>query len=277
MTFPIERLAINEITTYRWTFEEDVHHYTAAGIPAIGVWRQKLSDFGEEKGVELIYEQGLCVSSLLWAGGFTGSEGRTYRESIEDAQDAIHLAAQLGAESLVIYTGPRGGHTANHARRLTVSALQELADQAADADIVLAIEPMHAGCAAEWTYLTSLEETLEMLDAVGSPAAKLVFDTYHLGHSEKTLDMISEVAPRTALVHLGDAKAPPLVEQDRCQLGAGVLPLRQILTDLAAEGYTGWLEVELMGEEVESQDYVELLRHSQAAVAELIGAATTSN
>ena len=43
------RLSINEMTTYRWSFEEDVVQLRAAGIPAIGVWRQKLADYGEAK------------------------------------------------------------------------------------------------------------------------------------------------------------------------------------------------------------------------------------
>ena len=38
----MERIAVNEMTTYRWSFEEDVYHYAQAGIDAIGVWRQKL-------------------------------------------------------------------------------------------------------------------------------------------------------------------------------------------------------------------------------------------
>ena len=47
------RLSINEITTFRWTFEEDLAAYQAAGIQAMGVWRQKLSDCGEEKAIDL--------------------------------------------------------------------------------------------------------------------------------------------------------------------------------------------------------------------------------
>ena len=56
------RFSINEMTTYRWTFEEDVQHCAEAGIPALGAWRWKLSDFGEEKGIELLAEYGLAVS-----------------------------------------------------------------------------------------------------------------------------------------------------------------------------------------------------------------------
>ena len=50
------RLSMNELTTFRWSFEEDVHNYAAADINAIGVWRQKLSDYGEEKCIELLSE-----------------------------------------------------------------------------------------------------------------------------------------------------------------------------------------------------------------------------
>src|SRR5215470_16418267 len=107
------RLSMNEMTTYRWSFEEDVVNYRAAGIPAIGVWRQKLSDFGEEKGIELLADSGMTVSNLLWAGGFTGSDGHTFRESMDDASEAIRLAGQLKAGCLIVYSGARAGHTHN--------------------------------------------------------------------------------------------------------------------------------------------------------------------
>ena len=271
----MNRLSMNEMTTYRWSFEEDVSHYVTAGIPAIGVWRQKLSDFGEDKGIELLAEHQLMVSNLLWAGGFTGSDGRSHSESIEDGEEAIRLAAAMKAECLVLYTGGRGGHTLNHARRLITSALSDLAEFAAQFNIVLAVEPMHIGCAVEWTFLTDLDETLDVLDEVGSPHVKLVFDTYHLGHSEDVLTSISDVASRIAIVHLGDAKSPPAGEQNRCRLGEGDLPLKRIMAELSAGGYKGWFDVELMGEEIESQEYVGLIAHSKEAYGELICAATS--
>src|SRR5689334_4168678 len=143
-------LSINEVTTFRWSFEEDVERYAAAGVPAIGVWRQKVSDCGEEKAAELLKSKRLKVSTLLWAGGFTGSDGRSFRESVDDGVEAVRQAARLGAASLVVYSGGRAGHTHNHARRLFRDALKELAAAAADANVVLAVEPRHAGCAGEF-------------------------------------------------------------------------------------------------------------------------------
>ena len=142
-------LSINELTTYRWSFEEDVDHYVAAGIHAIGVWRQKLSDFGEEKGIERLADSGLGVSSLQWAGGFTGSDGQSHQDSISDARAAIQLAAAMHAECLVVYSGSRAGHTSNHARRLLTGALQRLLPVACEFGVTLAIEPMPSRCSSD--------------------------------------------------------------------------------------------------------------------------------
>ena len=110
------RLSVNETTTFRWSFEEDVIRYAEAGIPSMGVWRHKLSDFGVAKGVEFLAEHAVEASHLFWVGGFTGSDGRSFRESVEDAQEAIREAAELQAGSLVLYSGARGCHTARAPR-----------------------------------------------------------------------------------------------------------------------------------------------------------------
>ncbi|MEX0679107.1 MAG: sugar phosphate isomerase/epimerase family protein [Pirellulales bacterium] len=263
-------LSINEMTTYRWSFEEDVTRYKAAGIEAIGVWRQKLADCGEDKGIKLLDESGLAVSNLLWAGGFTGSDGHSYQESLADAREAIHLAAALAADCLVVYSGGRNGHTQNHARRLFASALDELLPLAEKMDVALAVEPMHAGCADEWTLLTSLDEATSLIHKVGSRHLKLAFDTYHLGYDPGIVDEIAKVAPFIGIVHLGDGRCPPDREQNRYCLGEGNLPLARIVKALRQSGYDGYYDVELIGEAIENCDYQQLLDRSKRAFDELI-------
>jgi len=263
-------LSMNETTTFRWTFEEDVTGYAAAGITALGVWRQKLSDCGVPKAVELLGQHGLKVSHLLWAGGFTGSDGRTYRESVQDAREALQTAADLGTDTLVVYSGARAGHTFNHARRLIKSALEELAPEAARLGVSLAIEPMHPGCAAEWTFLTDVDSVLELFGEVDHPQVKMVLDTYHLGQDPEFVGRIAEIARHVAIVQLGDARQPPDGEQNRCRLGEGTIPLAEIIAALKAAGYDGYYDVELLGEEIEASDYQSLLEHAKQAFAELV-------
>ncbi|MCS7304728.1 MAG: sugar phosphate isomerase/epimerase [Thermoguttaceae bacterium] len=270
------KLSVSETTTFRWSFEEDVKNYAAAGIPAMGVWRQKLSDCQEVEAIRLLQEYGLEVSHLFWAGGFTGSDGRSFRESVEDAKQALRLAKRLGASCLVVYSGTRAGHTYNHARRLVRDALQELVPLAESLDLVVALEPMHPACAGNCTFLTTLEETLMVLDMVGSARVKMVFDTYHLGLFERIVERIPELAPRVALVQLGDTRGAPTIEGNRCRLGEGILPLAEMVASFASAGYDGYYDVELLGEEFSEADYPALLVHAKESFARLVGAASIS-
>ncbi len=265
------KLSVNETTTFRWSLEEDAAAYSAAGIAAMGVWRQKLSDLGASRAAELLAEHRLEASHLFWAGGFTGSDGRSYRESVQDARDAVHTAAAIRAPCLVVCSGARAGHTFNHAHRLMKDALAEVVPVAEEHGVTLAIEPMHPGCAADCTFITGLDDALRLLEAVGSPWVKMVLDTYHLGHDAALVERIPEIASRIALVQLGDARRPPQGEQNRCRLGEGTLPLAEIVAALKAAGYDGYYDVELLGEDVETCDYPSLLEHAKAAYADLIG------
>jgi len=267
-----DRIAVSEVTTFRWSFEEDVARYVEAGIAAIGVWRQKLSDLGEDKGIDLLQESGLKVSSLQWAGGFTGSEGRSYKDSLVDAQEAITLAANLGSPCLLVYTGARAGHTHNHARRLMKSALKELAPQAVEAGVQLVVEPMHEGCAGGFTFLTDLDDAAKVLADVGCDNIKLVLDTYHMGFTPSLAAKLADMTPQIGLVQVGDGRQPPEGEQNRCLPGEGELPLDDIIGSLLDNGYQGYFEIELLGEELETMEYADMLAASTKAVARMTGA-----
>lgn len=263
------RLAANELTTYSWTLEQDVERFSELGLSGIGVWRQKLTDCGEEDGTDLVCGSGLAVSSLMWAGGFTGYDGRSHSDSIDDGIEAIRLAAAMQAGCLVVYTGGRGCHTRKHARRITVNALRELAQVAYDLDVTLALEPVREGC-DDWSFVHNIDDALAMLEEVGSNSLKLVFDTYHLGHEKDVIERLPGLIKHIALVHLGDAKSPPFGEQNRCKLGEGILPLQEILTTLDQAGYGGFCEIELIGQEIEDMDYEDLLRDSIDVVQQIV-------
>lgn len=264
------RLSMNELTTMRWSLEEDVEEFAQAGFDGIGIWRQKLTDIGEDVAIELMRRKGLVCSNLLWAGGFTGSDGCSFRDSLVDAVEAIKTAANLKAECLVIYSGAWGGHTRSHAWRLVQNALKEILPFAEEFGVPLAVEPMHPGCGGDWTFLESLEETLELIDPLENPYLRLALDTYHVGFTDSPsrlpsalLDLIASIAHRIAIVHLGDGITTPDGEQNRCPLGEGCIPNREIIGTLVDAGYDGFFDVELIGESVEQIDYPTLLRSSR--------------
>jgi sugar phosphate isomerase/epimerase len=259
----LARLSVSELSTYRWSFEEDVLHYAEHGYHAVGVWRSKLHEYGEEKALELLLEHNVQVSSLQWAGGFTGLDGRSYRESILDGLEAVEWASQLGASCLLVLVGGRGMHTKPHAKRMALDALRELGEAAQAKRVSLAIEPMHVGCAGSWTWLTELPMTLDLVQEIGLPNVGLALDSYHLAHDPNLINWIPSIASMIKLVQLGDARSAPMLEQNRCLLGEGYLPLSQLMETIEQHGYQGFYEIEIVGEQVEHVSYEHLLSHSR--------------
>jgi len=237
-------------------------------VTAIGVWRQKLADFGEERGAQLLEAAGLVVSSLQWAGGFTGSDGRSHTDSIADARLAIQSAVTIGARCLIVHSGSRGSHTHKHARRLFREALQKLLPFAEERGVTLAVEPMNGDCGGEFTFLNCFDETLDLIKDCKSPSLGIVLDTYHWGHQPLLFERLPQLVPHLALVQLGDGRQPPRAETNRCPLGEGIVPLRELVQSLENAGYNGCYEVELMGEEIEAADYRDLLLRSRETFAE---------
>lgn len=265
-------LSMNELSTLRWSFEEDVVEYAQAGFQGIGVWRQKLTDVGEDAAADLLRRHGLTCSNLLWAGGFTGSDGCSFRDSVLDAVEAIQQAARLGCRCLVIYSGSWGGHTRKHARRLVRNALEQIIPFAEEFGVDLAIEPMHPGCGGDWTFLETIKETLSLVNPLESPCVRLTLDTYQFGVSEQSLSMVRDIAHRVAIVHLGDAHHVPQGEQDRCPLGNGMIPNEQIIQTLLECGYEGYFDVELIGESMEDVDYPTMLSQAHRYLTSLLAA-----
>jgi sugar phosphate isomerase/epimerase len=263
-------LSMNQVTTFRWSFEEDIENFNRAGYRSIGVWRQKLIDVDVEFAVDLLAVSGLHVSNLSCAGGFTGAGGMTLRESIDDAAAAIRLAAAMQAGCLVVYPGGRNHHTWRHAYRLLRLALDELLPLAEHCEVPLALEPMHPDCAGGWTFLTDLESVMQLTNCYNSHYLQLAYDTYHFPWMPAERDLLVDQVSQLAVVYLSDRRRPPSIDQERCQLGSGQLPLDDFVAALLHAGYSGPFDVRLTGPEIESHDNWDLLESTQAAFAELL-------
>jgi sugar phosphate isomerase/epimerase len=255
------RLSMSEMTTYRWSFLEDVSSYPGAGLSALGVWRQKLEEFGEERGIELLRESQLEVSSLSCAGGFTGSDGLSFREALDDALDQVSIAGALQAETLVVVSGGRAGHTGNHARRLLRDALTELGDAAAGVRLQIAVQPLHSQLGSRWSFLHSIEPTLEVLDRCDHPHVGMAFDVSQFWREAELCRKISLASPWIRLVQINDCRGAMRGDgNDHCLPGRGMVPLVDILAALQQSGYAGYYEVQIQSDECWRADYPTLIK-----------------
>ena len=278
----MQRISISELSSVRWSFFQDVVRYAARGFNSLGVWRQKIDEFDELEALDLLSEMQMTVSSVHWAGGFTGHDGRSHVDAIDDALDAIHLASRLNAGCLIVHPGCRNGHTTKHAHRLFATALQTLLPVAEDYGVQLAIEPMPCPSASAWTFFRTFECSLRLLDEFCSDHLGLVLDLYHVGLNEQLFERLDSYVDRLALVQIADRDSQPHVHEARRNLGTGSVPILRWLAELQQLGYQGAFEVELHGRALADQTYHSMLNHTarffqQPTVHSLLEVSSNSN
>ena len=258
-------VAVSQLTTLRWDLAQELPAVAEHGLAAISLWRPKLSDVGLEAVAAAIAAAGVRVSSLQWAGGFTGSDGRTFSESVSDAAEAVSVAAALGGGArsgfvgrppvVVVHSGCRAGHTRSHAVRLLVEALDVLAPLARAEGVVLALRPMHPRSSAGCSFLTQLDESLELVERFADPSVRLAVDLWQFADAPEFEALTPRLAAAAALVHVADRSGPPVAHADRLLPGRGELPLEACVSRLVGCGYDGDVEFDPVGEVVQELGY----------------------
>ena len=249
------RFAVSQLTTLRWELPEELCHCIEHGFNAISLWRPKLSDISVTEARSLLERAAVQVACLQWAGGFTGSDGRTFRESVDDCCEAIDTAEQLEADTLVVYAGCRGGHTLSHARRLVLHALQELAPIAAAAGVSLAVKPIREPAAPSCGFLTTLAEAVDVIEAVDHPQVGLAIDLWAYADDATAFRDCNHLTRHIRHVSIADRHGPLHADQERLPPGRGGLPLARRLEALFRAGFCGVVEIDPVGETVAREGY----------------------
>ena len=255
----MRQISVSQFTTCQWTFEEDLLRYQALGYDSIGVWRRKIDDFGHRDAIDMLFDSPLNVSSLNWAGGFTGSDGRSFVDAVDDAVDAISLASKLNAGTLIVHPGARNNHTNSHAFRLLESALTEIAPVAEDFGVRLSIELIPGFVESPWTFIHSFTQIDQLLEIFAPDELGLVLDLYHAGLNTPTLERLERFSDRINLVQLSDRLEISETEESRLLLGQGTVDIAEWIARLDRLNYNGPIELEVHGAGVEGIDYFDRL------------------
>ena len=280
----MKRLSISQFSTRHWDLEQDAIQYTAAGFQSIGIWRDKLNDYPIDFVCSLLKDLRLNVSSLSWAGGFTGSDGRSFDDAVEDGLDAIREAAQLGASCLIVHPGAQGLHTDRHSMRLLKLALNRMVPFALDTGVRLALMPMRKSIGRQWTFVSCLASALDISRPYNPDALGIVFNMFQFGTQMEEVDLESrEFLERLALVQISQLSPLELdrdeLDQDkrdvnhqvqssgligdgvasipleRSLLGPGAIPIEWWMSRFLKAGYKGHFEAELFSKSLENIAY----------------------
>lgn len=260
--------SFNQATANRWATPDLIDGCVAAGVTAVGLWREQTADFGLENTARAVRAAGLSVSSLC-RGGFFHRPGW-----LDDNRRAVDEAVVLGAPVLILVSGglPEGSRDIDGARARVADAIGELAPYAAQAGVKLAIEALHPMFASDRCVVSTLAQALDIAEQHPVGVVGVVVDTYHLWWDGTVWAQIARAGARIASFQLADwvTPLPAGVLTGRSLPGTGCVELARFWRAVRAAGYAGPVEVEVFNEELWALPGKEILAATVAAYESVV-------
>ncbi|HOG45048.1 MAG TPA: sugar phosphate isomerase/epimerase family protein [Anaerolineae bacterium] len=185
-------------------------------------------------------------------------------------RELLHMAAELQARGIIMVP-IRRPHRLPDLSPLYTSAelelallyrvLDGLAPEAERLGVGLWIEPLNF---YEAMLVTSIGRAVEICQRFGSPAVRLMADTFHMNIMEPDpLGSLRAAAPYLAHVHLSDS--------NRQLPGRGHIAFRDVMATLAGIGFAGSMAIEAFPPADLETATAESLRYLRGALAEAGG------
>jgi sugar phosphate isomerase/epimerase len=250
----LARLSLNQRTTANWNLREAVDGAVAAGLPAIGLWREPVAEVGAHVARKIVDEAGLRVSSLCRGGFFTASDPAERARAHDDNLRALDEAAALGTRALVLVPGglPAGDKDLAGARTRAAEAIAALVPAAVERGVTLGIEPMNPIYAADRGVVSTLAQALDIAEDFAPHEVGVVVDTFHLWWEPGVHAQIARAGERIVSYQVCDWITPLPADSllARGMMGDGHVDFPSFTRAVAATGYSGDVEVEIFHADV---------------------------
>ena len=270
----VRHLSINAATLRRQlTLPGVIEACARRGIPAIDPWRDQVQAVGLARVTRQVRDAGLALTGYCRGGFFPAVDAAGLGAALADNRRAVEEAKALGATCLVLVAGALPGALAGRpthkdiglARAQVHDGIAATLEHARRVGVPLAIEPLHPMQAADRACINTLEQALDLCDALDpgrSGALGVALDVYHTWWDPKLALQIARAGRERLLAyHVCDWLVPTRdLVNDRGMMGDGIIELKKIRGLVEAAGcYGGHVEVEIFSQAWWSRPADELL------------------
>jgi sugar phosphate isomerase/epimerase len=246
-------LSLNTATTRkRWGLAQAIEGCARHGIRGIAPWRDLLHAMGVDAAARALRTHGLTVTGLCRGGLFAAADAAGRQAAMDENRRAIDEAHALSAQCLVLIAGglPPGSKDIADARAQAEEGIAAILPYARAAGVPLAIEPLHPMYAADRACINTLNQALDVCDALdpsGEGGLGVAVDVYHVWWDPQLEAAIARAGKaRVYAFHICDWLVPTRdLLNDRGMMGDGVIDIARIRGWVERVGYMGFHEVEI--------------------------------
>jgi sugar phosphate isomerase/epimerase len=226
---------------------------------------EQVLDFKVAESARAIRDAGLAIATLTHrAFAFaTPGEAGAARERLNRT---IGVAAEIGAQSIIMTTGGRGALNWNEAAEAFAEAIAPCAEAANQAGIPLGIEPT-SHLYADVSIAHRLSDTVEIARRAGIAAMVDVFACWVDGNLD---DALAQAAPISRVAQISDYVYGDRGLPCRAVPGDGAIPLERIVSGLVKGGFTGWYDLEIIGPRLQAEGQEAGLRRAGEYIGNLL-------
>jgi sugar phosphate isomerase/epimerase len=194
-------------------------------------------------------------------------------ERVKTLQEMVDLAAGVGAGSIAVCASrnPPEGVSKAEVLRLAMAEAKVMAAIATDQGVDLYLEPLGLH-----PVVPGPMEAMEIIEGVGSPNLKLLFDVFHYYRSSVSLEEIAATpVERLGAIHVNDGEDLPKEELNdfkRLYPTLGILPAAEMLRIPRDQWFEGYVTVEVFRQEYWDNDpdlAVHSMKYLEALLAQV--------
>ena len=216
---------------------ERIRLAAAAGLPAVEFWAWRNKDLSSIAAA--LEETGLTLTGFVSEPMAPLTDPAQHDAFLAGLQESIAVARTLGSSKLIAQAGPLRPHEPREIQRAAiVTCLNRAAEMLKDTGVTLLLEPLNIRVDHPGYFLPFTPEALDIIDAVGRPEVRLLYDLYHSAVMGETPQaVLAGRIDRIGHVHLADAPG-------RQEPGTGTMDWHDQLSWLERQGYDGFVGLE---------------------------------
>ena len=236
--------------------EEKISRIRKLGFGAFEFWGWK------DKNLDALRAEkekaGVAVAAFCLSTAAPLTKFRREAELTDGMKESVAAARQLDCGRLIAVTGNAvPGESFATTRKRVLRGMRALARIAEDEGITLVLEPLNTLVDHPGYWLTRSPDAASLVEEVGSPRLKILFDIYHQQITEGNI--LSNISRHLSSIgHFHAAGVP-----GRHELAGGELDYRNIFAAVAKTNYDGFIGLEFSPTRSDEEALAEALSLSQ--------------
>lgn len=222
-------------------FEERIREVAQAGFKQVEFWRWQNKDIARLK--KTLDNSGLTVALFSGDQSYSMVSLTEQEKYIDFVRSSLDVANELDAEAIVLHSNGLndGGSVINRFDEIgnekkfgtMVDTLLKINSYVEQDDVQVLIEPLNIYVDHPGNFLCSTTQAVHLVEIVGSPMIKILYDIYHMQIMEgNILSTLREHIASIGYIHFADVPG-------RHQPGTGEIHFEAVINELHNLAYSG--------------------------------------